>query len=162
MITQTEIDEHRLSCEAVFEDVPKGPWTGEPHRVEFEHVGLPCILSRNFSLLNWCGYVGVPPGHPLHGKSYNEAHDRAHLDVHGGLTFGNSCHPPICHVPKPGQPDNVWWFGFDCAHGGDLVPGFIPLEKQIGRPMSFAREGAYRDVAYVTAETKRLAEQLAQ
>src|SRR5215510_304522 len=28
----------------------------------------------------------------------------------------------ICHTPSPGEPDNVWWLGFDCCHLGDLYP----------------------------------------
>jgi hypothetical protein len=125
---------------------PAGPWDGEPDRVEFEHAGLPCLLNRSH-LGAWCGYAAVSPGHALHGKSY-EAPD---VDVHGGLTYADACFGPICHVPKPGEPDDVWWFGFDCAHGGDSVPSW---------PRGvFA--GTYRDLAYVRRETEQLAEQLA-
>lgn len=35
------------------------------------------------------------------------------LAVHGGLTYSDRCHDDICHVPAPGEPDDVWWFGFD-------------------------------------------------
>lgn len=59
----------------------EGPWKGEPDRVDFEHAGLPCLLKRSEDMGNWCGYVAVPPGHPLHGKDYAAAD----VDVHGGV-----------------------------------------------------------------------------
>lgn len=58
----------------------------------------------------------------------------------------------ICHLPEPGEPDGVWWFGFDCAHSGDLSPlrEYEPLFN----------DGAYRDIDYVTGEVQSLAKQL--
>lgn len=49
-----------------------------------------------------CGYVSVPTEHPWYGKDYNEVD----LDVHGGVTYA-------------GMRDDLWWFGYDCAHLGD-------------------------------------------
>jgi hypothetical protein len=128
---------------------PAGPWDDEPDRVEFEHAGLPCLLNRGGGGA-WCGYAAVPPGHPLHGQDY-EVPD---ISVHGGLTYAGECHGAICHVPKPGEPDDVWWFGFDCAHAFDLTPSKLPYAPPIF-------DEVYRDVAYVRRETERLAEQLA-
>lgn len=128
-----------------------GPWQDEPDRVEFEHAGLPCLLKRG-PMGVWCGYAAVPPGHPLHGCSLD-----APVDVHGGLTWASACQGEICHAPKPGEPDDVWWFGFDCGHGGDFLPKLdtmFPEHKSVW--------GSYKDQAYATAETKRLAEQLAE
>jgi hypothetical protein len=109
-----------------------------------------------------CGYVGVPSGHPLYGKAYGDI-DGA-FDVHGGLTFSNRCHGAICHVPEPGEPDDVWWFGFDCSHFGDLAPVETSFAKIIpGFPMrdrSLDRMLVYKDIAYVTAEVESLAEQI--
>lgn len=99
---------------------PLGPWHMEPDRLEFRFKGLPCIMSRGSSGA-WCGYVGVPPGHPWHGKSYNEVK----ANVHGGLTYANPCQGHICHVPNPGESGDVWWLGFDCAHAGDLGPAML-------------------------------------
>jgi hypothetical protein len=120
---------------------PAGPWDNEPDRIEFEHVGLPCLMNRT-GLGYWRGYVAVPPGHPLHGKDYD-----IEVDVHGA----------ICHVPKPGEPDDVWWFGFDCAHYDDASPGMDALRLKYG---NFGRHGRYRDKTYVEAEVRSLAEQL--
>lgn len=134
-------------------DIP-GPWKGEPDRVEFRHAGLPCLLKRNDDMGTWCGYAAVPPGHPAHGKPY----DDVPVQAHGGLTYADACSGSICHVPKPGEPDDVWWLGFDCCHGGDVVPMFVTM----GMRSWFGRAEKYRDVAYVRRETKRLAQQLAR
>lgn len=96
-----------------------------------------------------CGYVGVPVGHPLHGVNYGDntialapitgeekVGDRGPIsllsiasrlanaedcrspedvfDVHGSLTFSAGC----VYREKP-NPDNFWYFGFDCHHCGD-------------------------------------------
>ena len=79
------------------------------------------------------------------------------VDVHGGLTYSNSCNGAICHVPKPGEPDPVWWFGFDCAHSGDIIPGMDALLNRVSPRLW---DGAYKTVAYVKAEVERLASQL--
>lgn len=131
------------------------PWIGEPNRVAFEHAGLPCIIRRSPRSRAWCGYVGVPAGHPWHGLKYDEP-ALIDVEVHGGLTYSSECDGDpvdgVCHVPKPGESEHAWWLGFDCAHGGDIVPQFA----DDGINWSGAE---YRDQAYVTAETKKLAEQ---
>lgn len=127
-----------------------GPWQNEPDRLEFEHAGLPCLMVRS-SLGNWCGYAAVPPGHPFHGQHY----DKPDVEAHGGLTYGGACAGSICHVPKPGEPDDVWWFGFDCAHAYDVVP---EIRHRLGGIFGGDK---YRNVVYVRHQVERLAEQLA-
>lgn len=117
------------------EDWGKGPWLNEPDRVEWrmpELPGLVCLAARGPSG-SWCGYVAVPPGHPLHGKGYEDVS----CSVHGGLTFADRCQPGglICHVPAPGEPDDVWWLGFDCAHGGDYSPALKASMAMAARSM---------------------------
>lgn len=126
---------------------PGGPWMDEPDRVEFRHAGFPCILHRGGGGA-WCGYVGLPPGHAAHGKVYNDVD----VDVHGGLTYADKCGGAICHVPAPGEPDDLWWLGFDCSHYRDLRP--------VDNDSAFAFDGVYWNVSHVTGETKKLAEQL--
>jgi len=174
-----------------------GPWHEEPDRVDFEHVGFPCTVLRHSTNGHLCGYVAVPPGHPLHGVEYDspsealrqrlerreneplgdtpgmgvmisllrgelEPRPDVALNVHGGLTYSAACGGHICHVPKEGEPDNVWWFGFDCNHYGDYGPGSVVADRK----MNFAHAGpgghmsAYRTVEYVKRECMRLAEQL--
>jgi hypothetical protein len=97
------------------------------------------------SLGNWCGYVAVPPEHPLHGKSY---HDRIQVSMTyldevkqreididrdfgwlnvfidavdgGGLDYGYislTIALPAHHGLSFAAADEQqwWWFGFDCA-----------------------------------------------
>lgn len=99
----------------------EGPWQNEPDRVEFEHKGFPCLMVRQPHSGHWCGYVGLPPGHKFYQKDYQEIEWAA--DAHGGLTYSNACQGDVCHTPKEGEPDDVWWLGFDCAHSGDYCPG---------------------------------------
>ena len=131
----------------------RGCWQDEPDKVQWPDstTGLPCIARRNEHMGNWCGYVGVPPGHPCYGKNYSEVDVR----VHGGLTYASGCQKEnkdhgICHVPGHGEPDDIWWLGFDCGHCNDLMPVWKMF------PWS-----AYRTLEYVKAECARLAEQLA-
>lgn len=146
-------------------DTPKsewgdGPWQNEPDRLEFEHVGLPCLALRN-RMGAWCGYVAVPPGHPFHGVDS----DDVPVEVHGGLTYSNLCCDEICHVPKPGEPDNVYWLGFDCAHAWDIAPAMAAFERVrfADKPHLLRRDPheVYRNLAYVRHEIEGLAEQLA-
>lgn len=87
------------------------------------------------------------------------------LDVHGGLTYAGACQGRICHAPKPGEPDNVWWFGFDCAHHLDLSPGSRARMEAIMppdlKPSAIDRDDVYRTLDYVRGEVNALAEQLA-
>lgn len=46
----------------------EGPWLDEDDQVEFETSGYACFIRRNTMTGTWCGYVGVPAGHPYHGK----------------------------------------------------------------------------------------------
>ena len=133
-----------------------------------------------------CGYVEVPKGHPLYGVGYaddipqisQESVDNATLgakspililtatcrskeegkvrrspdilfDCHGGLTYsGGSGKYPV--------ESEGWWFGFDCAHGGD---------EWIERPegLSLGLElGVVRTQEYVEAECERLAKQIVE
>lgn len=62
----------------------------------------------------------------------------------------------ICHIPLAGRPDKVWWFGFDCAHSGDLLPAY----KDLGG-LGIDRYETYKDRRYVEGEVRQLAEQLA-
>ena len=132
---------------------PVGPWTNEPDKQQWQDpaTGLACMIVRNDDSGNLCGYVGVPPGHSQHGANYNDVE----ADVHGGLTYGAVCRGSVCHIPEPGQPDDVYWLGFDCAHLGDLSPNMIR------RGYTFQGD-VYRDFGYDRAECTRLAAQLAE
>lgn len=104
---------------------PKGPWDDEPDRVEWRSHGYPALIVRSETSGSLCGYVGVQPGHPAHGKH----RDEVDVTTHGGLTYSDACRGDICHVPAPGEPDDVWWLGFDTAHAGDYAPA---IEASVG------------------------------
>jgi hypothetical protein len=132
---------------------PNGPWMTEPDRKEWRRAGFPCLIRRVSHSGALCGYVAVPPGHPWHGKSY----DDIEADVHGGLTYAAACRGDICHVPAPGEPDDVWWLGFDHAHAWDRMPGTEARNPNLG-----AFDGSvYRDMTFVTAGVEALADQAA-
>jgi hypothetical protein len=149
----------------------------EGHVRLFREEGLICLVLRmaHSGCLN--GYVAVPRKHPLYGMSYEDKvlvkdpdkiefngnylsaltlalgdgpKNRVPLDllfnVHGGLTFSNNMEL----VKGDVFGEKLWWFGFDTAHAGDMVPEYDALV-----------EGVYRDMDYVVEETKKLAKQLA-
>lgn len=140
---------------------PSGPWTDEPDKVQWvdKATGLDALAVRNRHGA-WCGYVGVPPEHPWHGKSYDQGPEDM-IEVHGGLTFSASCREGlpegegVCHVPYPGRPANVWWFGFDCNHAWDYAPVMYGADWD-------DPDVVYRDLAYVRGEVAYLAAQLAK
>jgi len=142
----------------------------------FEYRGLPCVINRVIWSGHLCGYVGIPKNHALYGKKYSEYiavnnlddvkfngnyigllinsfdKDRAEneasidmlFDVHGGITYSENSAP---NTDKEQYPD-TWWFGFDCAHSGDLCP-----KNDFGG-------GVYRDAGYVKKEIHSLVDQL--
>lgn len=144
---------------------PKGPWDNEPDRVEWKTAaGFPGLIVRSVTSGALCGYVGVPPGHPAHGADPGDLW----LSVHGGITYAEHCSGHICHKPAPGEPDEVFWIGFDCGHGGDRKPALegVVAHDCAQHGMAVLRDSrasaTYRDLAYVRAEVEDLAKQLAE
>lgn len=118
---------------------------------QWTHAGLECAICK--STVAMCGYVMVPESHPFHGKGYDD--DAVDVRIHGGLTFAE------------GFP-NGWWFGFDCAHGGDAMALDMPLFEE-DEKMNLLRD-VFSDMRRgervwemddVVRETCLLAEQLA-
>lgn len=138
---------------------PDGPWMAEPDRVLWtdEATGLDCLIRRHQRYGTLCGYVGVPLSHPAVAiyKGLEWEHDFL-LDVHGGITYAEECDGDptmgVCHIPQPGDTDEVFWFGFDMNHGIDMAPAW----KKHG----FA-QGEYRTIEYVKEECRKAAQQLA-
>lgn len=156
----------------------------EPVFSLFKHAGLICCIQRNMWGGNFNGYVSVPEGHPLHGKDYatlinvpdvdkvpfngnyigllmaagspeTEAGllriDMA-LNVHGGVTYADNGLNGI----ERGLFGNIWWFGFDTAHSGDCRVYQTDIDRKY-----VIHGDEYRDLEYVTEQTKQLAEQIA-
>lgn len=139
-----------------------GPWSDEPDKEQFadEATGYACLVKRN-TMGALCGYVGVPEGHPWHGKDYDEIEP----DVHGGLTYADSCQEgpedmTICHVPAPSEPEPLWWLGFDCHHFRDIGPAMQARMREAGYGIDMPG-CTYKTIAYVKAECAGLAAQAA-
>lgn len=147
---------------------PSGAWDGEPDKVQWqdEATGLPCIAVRHPTSGHWCGYVGVAEGHPYFEKGYRD--DAVSADVHGGITYADFCQPHgdeegkgICHIAAPGEPDRVWWLGFDCAHSGDHGPRDAAYARDRSEEcFSLRWRGTYKALGYVKNQCANLAEQI--
>jgi len=134
----------------------------KPYAIEREwnHAGLLCVVVQGREGQFRCGYVRIPPSHPMHGKNYNDVP----VDVHGGLTFGD---PEPCKEHEDGQG---YWFGFDCAHLGDasvdpdldpkmvspVLRNFIEIDRLFGDGSEH-----FWTTEEAVVECERLAEQLA-
>lgn len=143
---------------------PDGPWIHEPDEVQYQDVDtdLPCLIKRNYTGA-LCGYVGVLPGHKLHGINYHyNKLDELYstLDVHGGVTYTGLCDVSrsckfygVCNDTDPEEPKHIiWWIGFDCNHFQDFAPACnIGLNDRLYN---------YRTISYVKEECSKLAKQL--
>jgi hypothetical protein len=139
----------------------EGPWLDEPDRVEWRIVGGFVGLLYRSELGAWCGYLGVPPDHPWYGCSQTALDDV--LDAHGGITHAGECDGHICHVPDPGEPEHLWWVGFDCAHAFDLVPGIVrALPPRLRKNRTAFHGWQYRTERYARDEVEQLAVQARQ
>lgn len=127
-----------------------GPWDDEPDDCQWTdgRTGWPCWVKRG-SFGSWCGYVCVPRDHPWHGKTDDEVEAMDDLlRVHGGLTFIGSW-----------LQEGDWWFGFDCGHAWDVMPG-MPNGWGTVPKLTPGLDEVYRTLPYVLAEVDRLADQL--
>lgn len=154
----------------------EGPWSSEPDRAVWidAPTGLDCLAHRN-SQGAWCGYVGVPPGHPWHGRERG-APPLSRVWAHGGVNFSGPGRPGnLAHdygiSAGPDRPEDLWWVGFDCGHADDLAPGLLAALHKVdpigypigGRPSPALRSifdhQTYRTFEYVVDEIGRLAAQ---
>ena len=145
------------------------PWETEPDFKVFESSGLRCLLNRN-ELGIWCGYVAVGKDHPWYGLHYSEENVNpadpirdptsieGALDVHGGVTFAGTFHDPDKHRQALDQVwarGDDWYFGFDCGHYMDYMPGMEKYSIRLIDPSQ------YKTIDYATGECARMAAQLA-
>lgn len=97
----------------------------EHHRKLVSKFGMDCGYAN--------GYVAVPEGHPLYGKSYDDAMEVDGMYVvHGGITFSESMQCVFntfdydkiewLDTNDSGEiPNSYWVFGFDTMHYGDSI-----------------------------------------
>lgn len=143
-------------------------WKNEPNRKEWKHAGLKCLILRNTYLGHLCGYVEIPHGHLLYGKSYSSiapaslliSREKASRGLSDEMVISailssadNSCaslfsvHGGITYSGTLNDR-KTFWYGFDCSHCDDLSP-------------YISGSGVYRNMAYVKNETESLARQIA-
>jgi hypothetical protein len=132
---------------------------------EWTAFGLHCAVTLTAPGCHRCGYVRVPPSHPLHGVEFGYDNAVGELSAHGGVNF-SEIEP--CTEHEDGQG---WWFGFDCSHCWDarFDPDFDPAKAtaysrgvwEIYKQSGLLTEGHYWTEAEVAAECEGLAEQLA-
>lgn len=154
-------------------DWPQGPWINEPNKVHWidEESGYDCLIRRTVCGA-LCGYVGIKENHSF----YKKGHDLLNggVAVHGRLSYSDLCQEDekvtgICHLSE--NEDKVWWFGFDCDHGYDLLPCRRPQHidaihalydtiDSLFNAELYANDQTYKDINYVKNEIKSLAKQL--
>lgn len=126
------------------------PWETEPNNAEWEdkRTGYKCRIVRHDHFGHLCGYVGIPKNHPLYGKHYSDD-EVADIHTHGGLTYAQ-------------EGEELWWFGFDCSHSGDLSPRMLMhiLDRELLNLRNFHRDEVYRTWDYVENEVRELVRQL--
>lgn len=146
-------------------------------------TGYECIMIRDPSDGFLRGFVGVEPGHPLYGFEHEAIPPDFDIEVHGGLTYSAICeegpspkprlirearsichvrqaalHAPVVHATDHSPAhDAAWWFGFDCNHLYDQVPGRL---GDCARFLAEETGTAFRDEAYVYDQIVDLAAQL--
>jgi len=85
--------------------------------------------------------------------TYNDY--EAWIERHNAIT--------IRHVTELGEPNDVWWFGFDCNHAFDLAPKVeMILRTLMPRHLRGNYRETYRDLNYVVGECTSLAKELMQ
>ena len=99
-------------------------------------TGLSCVIRENTMMGILLGYVGVKKNHDLHGKHYDDVSKT--VEAHGGLTYSGYL-----------ENDKQWYFGFDCGHHNDYIPGLCS-----GNPIN------YKDEDYVENQCLLLAKQI--
>ncbi len=132
--------------------------------------GLRAVILLNGGR-NHCGYVEVKEDNALFEKDYSDeccpqledgtemgkrnpiawlmnamsgaslSTPSVYFEVHGGITFSDRFE----------HESDGWWFGYDCAHAGDLV-------KSEGMP--HFQGDVWRDEEYCIKECEKLAKQL--
>lgn len=130
-------------------------WIDEPDREEFEHSGLKCLILRDPDLKMLCGYVGVLIGHLCYGRHCDSFpyRDLLPVRVHGGLTFSEV-------GDGEWRQRGYWWFGFDTAHGWDLVPKMRELEIEWFNEPYWTSYRTYKNFQYVRKNVESLADHL--
>jgi hypothetical protein len=150
-------------------------------------AGLRAVVIYITDMGHRCGYVGVNPGHPLHGAEYSKPHP-ALLAVSDDEPIGKRSLITLLAVSladtdRMQSPDivfdvhggltysggdgkypvaaDLWWFGYDCAHAGDARdPRFLESVSDDRQWLYESYDGVLRTLDYCTNECESLARQI--
>jgi hypothetical protein len=169
-----------------------GPWKNEADKIAWtdDMSGYGCIIRRSPTKKHLCGYVSVPPGHPLFGRRISTIEDFL-IGVHGGLDYAAACQArdpeekSICHAGGPQRIVRIVPDGFQQnVHVNEVAAGQIgdrhddawwfgfscdhatditPTTREESRPnglLDGVNRPTYKDEAFVYAQCVRLAAQL--
>ncbi len=129
------------------------PWLNEPDVVSNEIDDYHVVVFRShLGQLN--GYIGVRRSHPWFGEHHDNKKLRS-VHVYGGLTFSGKGHALGGKVFKR----KYWYFGFDTAHFGDIVPKMIEVLSSNGMDYGFSGS-TYKDINFVQNEVDNLFAQI--
>lgn len=168
-----------------------GVWLGEADKVAWRDpaTGYECIMMRATSGGHLCGFVGIPPEHPLYGYEDDAIPASLGIDVHGGLNYSRTCQEGpapdprwvpkggiarhsrrVCHAPpvEMVRVETTHATGYRVQHDDAWWVGFSCdhvydlVPDRTGRPGFLGQETGqvYRDDGYVVREILFLAAQL--
>jgi hypothetical protein len=130
------------------------PWEYEPDLYEWTHRGIECVARRNLTHGAWCGYVDVPREVWSVFKVDDDHSLDDRINVHGGVTYAENS-----------LDKDAFRVGFDCAHGGDLMPkvtaslrGYSFAARDEDTPITIY--DVYRDLPFVIAECESMVDQI--
>lgn len=156
-----------------------GPWNTEKDHEQWVDpvTNYHCIINRTHSTGALCGYVGIPKGHFLYGREYNDKIKKPDnfdeitteglpiISIFANKECVDSKEMPVDWLLKAhggitwsgphflSSEEDLWYFGFDCSHSGDICPAY-------DHDWAVESNYEYRDFEYVKNWVKRLAHQL--
>lgn len=136
---------------------PPGVWLREPDFVKWKAYGLECVAIRDMTLGMWRGFVGVPSTHKAFSKKYEDIINEEwglSLNVHGGISLTGKLPTKYKDLNK-----DVWWIGFACTHGEDLMP-LVKIDRSDPLMAQIVNMQSYKDIKFVRKEINILAKQL--
>lgn len=107
----------------------------------FKYKDYECEVKESPVGLFGLGYVKLPEGHKYYGV------DEIPVECHGELTFGEKI-------------DNKWVIGFDCGHGGDLIPLWkLTIDDTYIKNLLISPNDTFKDNEFIENEIKRIVDQ---
>lgn len=155
----------------------RGPWNSElEDREQWSDsmTGYPCLAIR-CDLGMWSGYVAVDSTHPAFGKDIDElpgVNFWCYTDEHHFIEPWPADPNAVVDVDDPKEsilatvrmPDYLWFFGFDFAHAGDVIPSLNGALEKMQKALDGVAKNrsSYKDLDYVKKTCATIALELAR